>query len=92
MVTPAWVRYTFSAEDYMPKGQYGAQWWLNKGKRGKRKFPGLPSDMVMCRGYQGQRIYVIPSKKLVVTRFGKTSDETAFHETAFLQRIFACLP
>ena len=92
IVEPSWVEYTAATSDCIPEAQYGAQWWLNKAdKNGKKKFPELP-DMMMCRGYQGQHVYVVPSKKLVVTRFGKTFDRKVFDETAFLKRIFNCLP
>lgn len=92
VVDPSWVTYTSTTSENIPLGQYGAQWWLNGKANGENKFPALPEDMIMCRGYQGQHIYVIPSKKLVVTRFGKTSDRSAFDEVAFLQGIFNCLP
>lgn len=47
-------------------GHYGAQIWLNKGKA----LPDVPDDMFSFNGYQGQRVYIIPSKDLVVVRLG----------------------
>jgi CubicO group peptidase (beta-lactamase class C family) len=64
---------------------YGYLWWLN----GKSSFmvpssqtvyqstlvPNAPSDMFAAMGAQDQRIYVIPSKNLVVVRMGDSSDK-----------------
>ncbi|RPD99161.1 class C beta-lactamase-related serine hydrolase [Aureibaculum marinum] len=63
---------------------YGYLWWLN----GKSSFmlPGeqtvyegplvtnAPSDMYAAMGAADQRIYVIPSKKMVIVRMGEASD------------------
>lgn len=63
---------------------YGYLWWLN-GKTnfmvpgGQTVFPGLlipnaPTDMYAAMGAEDQRIYVIPSKKMVIIRMGNASD------------------
>lgn len=63
---------------------YGYLWWLN-GKSGamipggQAYYPGslipnAPSDMFAAMGADDQRIYVIPSKKMVVIRMGDASD------------------
>lgn len=63
---------------------YGYFWWLN----GKTKYilpggqtvyngplvPNAPSDMYAAMGAYDQRIYVIPSKNMVVIRMGNASD------------------
>jgi CubicO group peptidase (beta-lactamase class C family) len=63
---------------------YGYLWWLN----GKSSFmipgeqtvyqgylvPNAPADMFAAMGANDQRIYVIPSKKMVVIRMGDASD------------------
>ncbi|MBN2262406.1 MAG: hypothetical protein JW735_05795, partial [Prolixibacteraceae bacterium] len=49
------------------EGQYGAFFWLNKSQT---DYPDVPSDMFCCRGHDGQYIYIIPSKNLVVVRTG----------------------
>ena len=65
---------------------YGYLWWLN----GKTSFmipgeqtvypgflvPNAPADMYAAMGASDQRIYVIPSKKMVVIRMGNASDPT----------------
>lgn len=63
---------------------YGYLWWLN-GKNnymvpgGQTVFPGTlvpnaPSDMYAAMGAEDQRIYVVPSKNMVVIRMGDASD------------------
>ncbi len=63
---------------------YGYLWWLN-GKSssmlpgGQTVYPGTlvpnaPADMYAAMGAEDQRIYVVPSKKMVVIRMGNASD------------------
>lgn len=64
---------------------YGYLWWLN-GKanyhlpQSQLTFPGsiiptAPSDMFMALGKNDQKIYVVPSKKMVIIRMGDAADE-----------------
>ncbi|MBQ4848274.1 serine hydrolase [Pseudoalteromonas sp. MMG005] len=46
---------------------YGAQLWLNDLQFW---LPKLPKDTVSLRGHRGQYVIIIPSKQLVVARFG----------------------
>lgn len=64
---------------------YGYLWWLN----GKQSYhlpgtqfqfngsiiPSAPADMYMALGKNDQKIYVIPSKKMVIIRMGNAADE-----------------
>ena len=52
-------------------GDYGSHFWLNAGGF----YPDAPRDMYSANGYQGQRIFIIPSKELVIVRFGLAGDE-----------------
>ncbi len=68
-----WVDYTVTpASD--SKGLYGSFFWLNRSLR----CPDVPEDMYSCNGHNGQTIYIIPSKQLVITVLGyspKPDDE-----------------
>lgn len=56
-----WVKYTTTpASD--SKGKYGAFFWLNSSK----VFPSAPEDMFSCEGHDGQFIFIIPSKDIVI--------------------------
>lgn len=63
---------------------YGYFWWLN-GKNsfmvpgGQTVYPGqlvpqAPADMFAAMGAEDQRIYVVPSRDMVVVRMGNVSD------------------
>lgn len=56
-----WAEYTATPASNSENG-YGAYFWLNKGK----ELPDVPEDMFYCKGHDGQRIFIIPSKDLVV--------------------------
>ena len=51
-------------------GWYGAQIWLNAGKR----YPSVPTNMLSFDGYQGQNVYILPDQDLVVVRMGLTKN------------------
>ena len=66
---------------------YGYLWWLN-GKssyhlpQSQLQLPGSiipsgPNDMFMALGKNDQKIYVIPSKKMVVIRMGDAADNVS---------------
>ncbi|WP_396174933.1 serine hydrolase domain-containing protein [Flavobacterium sp.] len=67
---------------------YGYLWWLN-GKANYRLpqtqllfsgslIPSAPNDMYCALGKNDQKIYVIPSKKMVVVRLGEVADGENF--------------
>jgi CubicO group peptidase (beta-lactamase class C family) len=73
-----WMAYSTTPTPPAEGGQYGAFFWLNRGKPADseaRPYPKLPSDLFMALGYQGQAIAVLPSRKLVVVRLGMTYDD-----------------
>lgn len=60
-----WVDYTRTPASGS-NGKYGALFWLNKDGR----YPSAPDDMFSCEGHDGQMIFIIPSKELVVVVLG----------------------
>ena len=68
ILKPSWVKFTHTAAPNS-NGDYGAQFWLNQSGR---ELPDAPKDIYYADGYQGQRVYIIPSKKLVIVRMGLT--------------------
>ncbi len=72
---------------------YGYLWWLN----GKESYhlpgtqteftgsliPNAPDDMIAALGLNDQKIYIVPSEKLVVIRMGQASDEENFALSSF---------
>lgn len=60
-----WVKYSTS-EASASNGLYGSFFWLNRGKA----IPSAPEDMFACDGHDGQHIYIMPGKELVVVMLG----------------------
>jgi hypothetical protein len=65
ILNASWVKYV-STPNKNSKGEYGAHFWLNAGGI----LPDAPSDMYSMQGHQGQKVYIIPSKEMVIVRFG----------------------
>ncbi|WP_068828373.1 serine hydrolase domain-containing protein [Wenyingzhuangia fucanilytica] len=75
IVSKKWVNY-ITTPNKTSNNEYGGHWWLNKGDY----MPNVPKDCFYADGFQGQRIFVIPSKELVVVRFGVTElNRTEFY-------------
>jgi len=58
---------------------YGAGFWTNDGpsRQAARLVDlGLPKDGFFASGNRGQRIYVVPSERMVMVRFGYTAGDT----------------
>jgi CubicO group peptidase (beta-lactamase class C family) len=66
-----WVKYTTTPTN-SSQGVYGAQFWLNVGGH----MPNVPKDTFFADGFQGQRVFIIPSKDLVIVRMGITYSKT----------------
>ncbi|TXF87103.1 serine hydrolase [Neolewinella aurantiaca] len=70
LLTPGWI-------DYLRKpvtgseGTYGGQTWLPGPD-----MPSLPKDAFLMRGFQDQRVFVIPSRNLVIARLGHGEDKS----------------
>ena len=60
-----WVEYSVTPASDSKDG-YGAFFWLNKDKF----WPDVPGDMFNCQGHDGQQVFIIPSKDLVVVEMG----------------------
>ncbi len=64
-------------------GQYGAQFWLNfDGGNGRvRFFEGLPEEMFYFAGHEGQYVFIIPDKRMVIVRTGLTRGRSPVEAT-----------
>jgi CubicO group peptidase (beta-lactamase class C family) len=77
-----WVEYSTTTANGS-EGKYGAFFWLNKAGT---DYPDVPRDMYCCRGHDGQFIYIIPSKELVIVRTG-FSKKDEFDQNRFIAGI-----
>lgn len=92
LLPEGWVDYSLTPTPHAPDGRYGAQIWLNAGAPGsdERLLPRLPRDLFAFEGFQDQWIVVIPSRNLMVARFGVTHDPAWSMETLILD-ILDCI-
>ena len=90
-----WVKYTTTPTPRAPQGKYGAFFWLNAGApsdASDRMMASVPVDTFFARGFQEQRVFIVPSKNLVLVRFGATSEKSAWNDEAFVASMLAALP
>lgn len=75
ILTEDWIEKSVILADSNQYGEYGYHIWLNTGMNNDsstRRLPDVPNDMFFASGFDGQAVFVIPSKKLVVVRLGLT--------------------
>lgn len=80
-----WIDYTVKPVEGSD-GQYGAHFWLNAGG----VYPDVPRDLFSANGFQGQHVFIIPSKDLVVVRLG-LKEHPEFDINVFLREILAAV-
>jgi CubicO group peptidase (beta-lactamase class C family) len=88
VLTPEWVAFMTTAAP-ASDGQYASTLWL-KESNPENALVDVPDDIFFADGFLGQRIYVIPSKKLVVVRMGYSMSNFSVNE--FLAEIISTLP
>lgn len=92
-----WVKFSTKQSGAVNRhkgGRYGAGWWVNQpdiNNGGKRLYAKVPEDCFYAQGYDGQYVWVIPSKKLVVVRLAREAF-TQFNPDDFLTDIIGSLP
>ncbi len=73
---------------------YGRLWWLNSGAYSVRAaagrkdgplIPAAPRDTVAALGAFERRLYVVPSRKLVIVRTGAAADDRDFDQQLWLR-------
>lgn len=85
LLNETWVEYTVQPV-VGSDGQYGAHFWLNAGGI----YPDVPRDLFSANGFQGQHVFIIPSKDLVVVRFGLV-EHPDFDINTFLREIISAV-
>lgn len=90
-----WVKYSTTPTPKATKGEYSAYFWLNAGNPANpddRRWPGAPPDTFAAQGFQGQSVVIIPSRELVLVRFGATSKSIAWSLDEFIKEVLAAMP
>jgi CubicO group peptidase (beta-lactamase class C family) len=81
----SWIRYITEPTAHSD-GTYGAHFWLNANG----KYPDVPKDLYSANGYEGQYVFIIPSKELVIVRTGLAEDPD-FELNRFLKEVVHCI-
>jgi CubicO group peptidase (beta-lactamase class C family) len=88
VLSPEWVEYMITPAP-ASEGKYAATFWLEEPSP-ERALVDVPEDVFFADGFLGQRVYVVPSKDLVVVRMGYSLSN--FNLNEFLREIIATLP
>ena len=83
-----WVEFMKEPVD-ASDGKYAGTFWL-KEPNDENALSDVPDDVFFADGFLGQRIYIIPSKKLVAVRMGYGLSN--FNLNSFLKEVIECLP
>lgn len=73
LLPEGWVDYSATPTPGSERYGYAAGFWTNRGDSDGARYrvkAGLPPDSFMARGAYGQYIIIVPSRRLVVARFG----------------------
>ncbi|WP_137887890.1 serine hydrolase [Pseudomonas sp. 2FE] len=87
LLPKAWIAFNRTPfANYQPSAETageavpGGQWWLNAAVAGAAKpWPDVPEDGFAALGHWGQALYVVPSEKLVIVRYGDDRDKSYQH-------------
>ena len=66
LLPEGWVDYSRTPAK-SSNGRYGAHFWTNASPK---FYKDAPEDMFSANGYEGQRVFIIPSKDLIIVRMG----------------------
>jgi CubicO group peptidase (beta-lactamase class C family) len=88
VLTPEWVDFMRTPAP-ASNGTYAATFWLEEPSEGNA-LKDVPDDVFFADGFLGQRVYIIPSKKLVVVRMGYSLSNISMND--LLRDIIATLP
>lgn len=95
LLPEGWAKAACTPTPPAPQGAYGAQWWTNAGTPGDpsdRPRVDLPPDACAARGYEQQRVMIIPSRELVIVRLGQTRFRDAFDPDAWAAKVLSAFP
>ena len=85
LLNESWVNYS-AIPTNGSNGEYGAHFWLNAGG----KYTNVPKDLFSSNGYQGQHVFIIPSKDIVIVRFG-LAENPEFDVDTFLKELLSAV-
>lgn len=88
ILSPAWVDFMKTPAP-ASEDTYAGTFWLEEPTP-ENALVDIPDDIFFADGFLGQRIYIIPSKRLVVVRMGYSMSNFSMND--FLREVIATLP
>ena len=88
-----WVQQTRVRAPSAVTNQYGYQFWLNAGKPenpSDRTYPDVPVDLYFADGFEGQDVFIIPSRKVIIVRLALVRG--GYDDNLLLKKILEALP
>ncbi len=75
----SWADYVATPTE-ASNGEYGAHFWLNRaGAAGRERYmKALPEAVYFMSGHEGQYVFIVPSKRMVIVRLGMTRGRQPF--------------
>lgn len=86
IIDTTWVNFVRQPAEHS-NGLYGGHFWHNHNHVALKD---VPSDLYSCNGFEGQFVYIIPSKDLVVVRMG-LSEWPEYDANSFLKEVIQAI-
>ena len=88
ILSKEWVDF-MKTEAPASDGSYAGTFWLQEPSP-ENALTNVPDDIFFADGFLGQRIYIVPSKRLVAVRMGYGMGNFSMND--FLREVVSCLP
>ena len=85
IINKSWVDFS-KEQTNTSNGEYGGHFWLNAGGY----YKDVPKNVYSANGYQGQRVFILPTQEMVVVRTGLESS-SVFDMNLFLRDVIGAL-
>ncbi len=91
LLPEGWVEYTRRPAPADPQAAYGAHFWLRIPAEFDKAHAAVPGDAFHAVGHEGQFVTIIPSRRVVIVRLGKTRYRQAWDQGAFVRGVLTAL-
>ena len=86
VIDTSWVNFVRQPAEHSG-GLYGGHFWHNHNHAA---YKDVPTDIYSCNGFEGQYVYIIPSKDLVIVRMGLNQGKE-YDANGFLREVIAAV-
>jgi CubicO group peptidase (beta-lactamase class C family) len=86
-----WVQQARSPAPADPTGAYGAHFWLRLTPDFARSNTPLPADAFHAIGHEGQFVSMVPSRRTVIVRLGRTRAAGGWDQSLFVRDVLSAI-